>query len=84
MENDSPGAALDESQVVQEAKGLLERTDGNNVDLDQQVSNLKRNAMLFQTFSNLLAAKMDTMKRAMNGCPAGPFMAMRTLTGVAC
>ena len=46
--------------------GLDERFDGNNVDLDQQFSELKKNAMLFQTFSQLLASQMDTMKRAMS------------------
>ncbi len=66
LEQTGTSTGLDEQAAITNAPGLLERADGNNVDLDQQVSNLKRNAMLFQTFSNLLAAKMDTMKRAIN------------------
>lgn len=60
-------AEIEEKLSVHRPQGLMERADGNNVDLDHQVSDLKRNAMMFQTVSNLLAAKMDTMKRAMNG-----------------
>jgi flagellar basal-body rod protein FlgB len=60
-----PTDAIGDQVEIEEPSGLLERADGNNVDLDSQVSSLKRNAMMFQTFSNLLAAKMDTMKRAM-------------------
>lgn len=47
--------------------GLTPRADGNNVDLDKEFGELKRNALMFQTFSQLLAAKMDTMRRAMQG-----------------
>jgi flagellar basal-body rod protein FlgB len=47
--------------------GLTPRSDGNNVDLDKEFGELKRNALMFQTFSQLLAAKMDTMRRAMQG-----------------
>jgi flagellar basal body rod protein FlgB len=35
--------------------------------LDKEFGELKRNALMFQTFSQLLAAKMDTMRRAMQG-----------------
>ncbi|QEG23375.1 flagellar basal body rod protein FlgB [Mariniblastus fucicola] len=48
-------------------EGLVERVDGNNVDFDQQVANLKKNALLFQSWSQLLAAKMSTMRKAMTG-----------------
>lgn len=47
--------------------GLTPRADGNNVDLDREFGELKRNALMFQAFSQLLAAKMDTMRRAMQG-----------------
>ncbi|MFN9877573.1 MAG: flagellar basal body rod protein FlgB [Planctomycetota bacterium] len=52
---------------VAQTLGLTPRADGNNVDLDKEFGELKRNAMMFQTFSQLLAAKMDTMRRAMQG-----------------
>lgn len=46
--------------------GLQTRKDGNNVDLDGQVGALKKNALLFQTYSHLLASKMATARRAMS------------------
>jgi flagellar basal-body rod protein FlgB len=48
-------------------EGLIPRADGNNVDLDKEFGELKRNALMFQTFSQLLASKMDIMRRAMQG-----------------
>jgi len=52
---------------VARTEGLTNRADGNNVDLDKEYGELKRNALMFQAFSQLLAAKMDTMRRAMQG-----------------
>ena len=46
--------------------GLQQRKDGNNVDLDGQVSALKKNALLFQTYSHLLASKMSIARQAMS------------------
>lgn len=46
--------------------GLQERKDGNNVDLDGQVSALKKNALLFQTYSHLLASKMSIARQSMS------------------
>ncbi len=48
-------------------QGLLDRKDGNNVDLDGQVGALKKNSLLYQTYSHLLASKMATVRRAMTG-----------------
>ncbi len=47
-------------------KGLPIRKDGNNVDLDKQVGELKKNALLHQTYSHILASKMAMTRRAMN------------------
>ncbi|TWU02169.1 flagellar basal body rod protein FlgB [Stieleria varia] len=47
--------------------GLAERVDGNNVDLEREVSELKKNALVFQTYSHLMASKLDTMRRAISG-----------------
>ena len=51
---------------IQAIEGLTHRNDGNNVDLDQQVGQLKMNAMLYQTYSQLLASKMAMARRAMS------------------
>jgi flagellar basal-body rod protein FlgB len=52
---------------VRFVEGLNERVDGNNVDIDQQVGDLKKNALMFQSYSQLLAAKMATMRKAITG-----------------
>ncbi len=51
---------------IRMAKGLVERTDGNNVDLDREMARLKQNALLFRTFSQLLMSQMDVMRKAMS------------------
>ena len=56
------------SQIpVELMEGLQIRKDGNNVDLDGQLGELKKNALMFQTYSHLLASKMATVRRAMSG-----------------
>lgn len=57
----------DSAFKVEQTPGLQPRQDGNNVDLDQEFSLLKKNAMLFQTYSQLLAAQMNVMRKAING-----------------
>ena len=55
-----------EKLAVELKKGLQIRKDGNNVDLDSQVGELKKNSLLFQTYSHLLSSKMATARRAMS------------------
>jgi flagellar basal-body rod protein FlgB len=50
--------------VVYEQQGLNERPDGNNVDVDREITELNRNAMMFQTYSTLLASQFDLLRRA--------------------
>lgn len=50
-------------QVVRE-EGLNSRFDGNNVDIDREISQLNRNAMMFQTYSQLMGSQFDLMRRA--------------------
>ena len=52
---------------VRETKGLAERVDGNNVDMDREVGELQRTAMLFQTYTQLLQTRMGMLRRAMDG-----------------
>lgn len=49
---------------VFEEQGLPQRADGNNVDIDREVSQLNRNAMLFQTYSQILGSQFDMLRRA--------------------
>ena len=40
------------------------RADGNNVDVDKELSQLNKNSLLFQMYSQLLKSQFDTMRRA--------------------
>lgn len=62
----SAGTA-DVQAKVQETKGLATRANGNNVDMDQEIGELQRSAMLFQTYTQLLHTRMGMMRRAMEG-----------------
>ena len=42
------------------------RADGNTVDIDLEIGELQRNAMMYQTYSQLLAAQFATMRRAIS------------------
>ncbi|MCS7471343.1 MULTISPECIES: flagellar basal body rod protein FlgB [Pirellulaceae] len=52
---------------VKDLEGLEERVDGNNVNLEKEVAELKENALAFQAFSHLLASRVSTMRRAISG-----------------
>ena len=51
---------------VELVTGLQNRKDENNVNLDAQLGALKKNSLLFQTYSQVLASKMATARRAMS------------------
>jgi flagellar basal-body rod protein FlgB len=63
----SSGEVPDVSPVVKETEGASARLDGNTVDLDREVGELQRNSMLFQTYTQLLQARIGLMRRAMEG-----------------
>ena len=50
-----------------ETDGLPIQLNGNNVDVDQQLTNLEKNTLLHQTYSQLLAAKISIMRTAITG-----------------
>ena len=53
------------SEVVA-ADGLRERLDGNNVDMDREMSILTKNSIQFEAFAQLLASKFGLMRQAMS------------------
>jgi len=53
-------------EVVEDNSGSM-RADGNNVDVDREIGQLNKNAILFQMYSQLLKSQFDTMKRAIEG-----------------
>jgi flagellar basal-body rod protein FlgB len=54
-----------EPEIVEDKK-LPARADGNNVDIDLEIGELQRNAMMYQTYSQLLASQFATMRLAIS------------------
>ena len=53
--------------VVQQTQGLATRADGNNVDIDMEVGQLNKNALLQQMYLQVMSAEMSMMRRAIDG-----------------
>ncbi len=47
--------------------GLTARADGNNVDIDREIGQLNKNAMLQQTYIQLLGSQLEQMRMAIEG-----------------
>jgi flagellar basal-body rod protein FlgB len=52
---------------LQDVVGLQDRADGNNVDLDRELAMLKKNALAYQTLTQLLGSKLGILQRAISG-----------------
>ena len=48
-------------------QGLTARADGNNVDINQEIGQLNKNAMMQQTYIQLLSTYLDQMRLAIQG-----------------
>jgi flagellar basal-body rod protein FlgB len=48
------------------SRDAVTRSDGNNVDLDREVGDLQRTALMFQTYTKLLEARLGMMRRAID------------------
>ncbi len=53
--------------VVRHTQGLKARADGNNVNIDKEMGELNKNALLQQIYLQLLGTEMSQMRRAMEG-----------------
>lgn len=53
-------------QVVEDTTRKA-RADGNTVDIDLEIGELQRNAIMYQTYSQILASQFSTMRRAVSG-----------------
>lgn len=49
------------------SQGLTPRADGNNVDIDHEIGQLNQNAMMQQTYIQLLSTYLDQMRTAIQG-----------------
>ena len=47
--------------------GLEARADGNNVDIDMEIGQLNKNALLQQVYLQVLGSEMSMMRRAIDG-----------------
>lgn len=45
----------------------LARADGNTVNIDQELGDMSKNVLLYQTYSQLLTSKLSQMKSAISG-----------------
>jgi flagellar basal-body rod protein FlgB len=52
---------------LQNTPGLASRSDGNNVDLDRELANLKKNDLAHTTLTQLLGSQIKIMKKAIVG-----------------
>ena len=52
---------------VFEIDSLQSRQDGNNVDIDMELAKLTKNALKYQTFTQLLASKLGMYRSAISG-----------------
>lgn len=52
---------------VREVDGLPTRVDGNNVDIDVEMGRLTKNALLYETYSQILASKLGMLRSAISG-----------------
>lgn len=53
--------------TVKQTMGLPARSDGNNVDIDQEIGQLNKNALLQQVYLQLMSTDIGQMRRAMEG-----------------
>lgn len=47
--------------------GLETRADGNNVDIDMEIGQMNKNALLQQVYLQVMGAEMGMMRRAIDG-----------------
>ena len=62
------GTSFEEaSPAVVLTPGLTARADGNNVNIDREIGQLNKNAMLQQAYLQLLGSQMEQMRLAIQG-----------------
>ncbi len=61
--NDEPSAA----PIVREVPGLIDRPDGNNVNIDRESLLMAQNQLQFQTEVALLRSEFSRLQMAING-----------------
>jgi flagellar basal-body rod protein FlgB len=52
---------------IQQTMGLPERSDGNNVDIDLEMGKANKNALLYETYTQILSTKLGMLRSAISG-----------------
>ncbi len=52
---------------IAKVQNLTMRNDGNNVDLDREIGQMNKNALLMQTYLQLMGTEMKMMRQAIDG-----------------
>jgi flagellar basal-body rod protein FlgB len=60
-------AAADVTGKVVQRAGGVERTDGNNVDVDAELGRLQKNGLLYNAYAQILATRIASMRSAISG-----------------
>jgi flagellar basal-body rod protein FlgB len=58
---------LDTTPDIHEAEGVTARADGNTVDIDREIGELNKNALLYQAYAQVLVNRLSTMRTAITG-----------------
>lgn len=53
--------------IVYQIKNTKIRTDGNNVDIDMELSKLAENSLRFNSLTNFLSKQLDLLRNSING-----------------
>ncbi len=67
---DRPGDSSENRDLAPEVRfqdGLVERLDGNNVDIDRELGRSQKNALLHNAYVRILSTKINTMRSAISG-----------------
>jgi flagellar basal-body rod protein FlgB len=67
VNSSNDGKPGDFQPVIRRAAGGAQRADGNNVDVDMEIGDLNQNALLYQTYVQVLATQLAQMRAAIGG-----------------
>jgi flagellar basal-body rod protein FlgB len=61
------GGSMPVQATIRESTGRTARADGNTVDVDQEIGELNKNALLQQMYLQLLGTELSQMRLAIEG-----------------
>jgi flagellar basal-body rod protein FlgB len=67
MTSGRSGEAMHLKPQIVQVTGGIERTDGNNLDIDGEMGRLAKNTTLYKTYAQILAVQLAMMRSAIMG-----------------